>query len=369
MLTGLYQEARRDYAAHGLLFDVHIDLLYQCDLDCQHCYLDDKSPSLQPTSFWKDVLSQLAHRQVFSVILSGGEIFLRPDLLEIISHARQMGLYVQLKSHGGAIDAQVAEELVRLGVSSVAISYYSTEPEVHDAITRRPGSHSKTLAAIEILAESPVHVLVSCSVMKSNRSGIDLLEKQMSELGVPVSFDGLIRVAQSGDRDPLATSLDADELVELSSKQQNDNEACLPSAATTDWNSKKNCTAGHISLYIDPEGIVNPCVAWPEPLGDLKSECFDDIWLRSARLREIQSMRRKERETCQSCAIKESCDYCAGQSFLDSGEPNEPSPVICRSNWARAKAEAIARGLPEPPRPPGLRKAYFPIVSNGLMEA
>ena len=149
MLIGLYQEARRDYAVHGMLFDVHIDLLYQCDLDCQHCYLDDKSPHLQPTSFWLGVLDQLAEMQVFSVIISGGEIFLRPDLLEIVAHARSLGIFVQLKSHGGAIDSDVVSELVRLGVTSIAISYYSTDAAIHDGITRRPGSHAKTLAAIE----------------------------------------------------------------------------------------------------------------------------------------------------------------------------------------------------------------------------
>jgi radical SAM protein with 4Fe4S-binding SPASM domain len=366
MLVGLYQEARREYAKQGVLFDVHIDLLYQCDLDCQHCYLDDKSPRLQPTSFWTNVLDQLAAVQVFSVIISGGEIFLRPDLLEIVSHARSLGIFVQLKSHGGAIDAHVASELERLGVTSVAISYYSVDPKIHDTITRRPGSHTQTLSAIETLARSSVHVLVSCSVMESNSAGVQDVERQMTKLGVSVSFDGLIRVAQSGDAAPLDTSLDLDGLVDLSLIQDGGKEACLPNESLSDWNSKKNCTAGHMSLYIDPEGVVTPCVAWPESLGDLKEESFKDIWLRSPRLKQIQSMRQVERSTCQSCAIKDSCNYCAGQSYLHSGEPNEPSPVICRANWAQAKANARTQGLPDPPRPPGLAGPQFTILNGAF---
>ena len=93
MLVGLYEEARRAYAAAGQLFDVHLDMLYHCDLDCEHCYLDEKARPQLPTEFWKGVIDQLGDLGVFSVLMSGGEIFLRKDLFELIEHARRRAIF------------------------------------------------------------------------------------------------------------------------------------------------------------------------------------------------------------------------------------------------------------------------------------
>ena len=85
MIAGLHRELRRAYAQAGMLYELHLDLLYQCDLDCEHCYLDDKSRRILPTDFWRDVIDQAADLQVASLLLSGGEIFLRKDLVDLIA--------------------------------------------------------------------------------------------------------------------------------------------------------------------------------------------------------------------------------------------------------------------------------------------
>ena len=74
------------YRASGKLFEAHCDLLYPCDLDCEHCYLDDKARPQRSTQFWKGVFDQLADQQVMLLHLSGGEVFLRKDLFELIEH-------------------------------------------------------------------------------------------------------------------------------------------------------------------------------------------------------------------------------------------------------------------------------------------
>ena len=89
----MFGHAVAAYRAAGKHFAAHCDLLYPCDLDCEHCYLDDKVRPQKPTAFWKDVFDQVASLQVVALELSGGEIFLRKDLFELIEHARSQGLY------------------------------------------------------------------------------------------------------------------------------------------------------------------------------------------------------------------------------------------------------------------------------------
>jgi radical SAM protein with 4Fe4S-binding SPASM domain len=56
------------------------------------------------------------------VIFSGGEPLLRPDVLELIGHAREVGIAPQLSTNGSLIDADMAARIAAAGVQYVGIS-------------------------------------------------------------------------------------------------------------------------------------------------------------------------------------------------------------------------------------------------------
>ena len=116
---------RRAYEAANQVVSAHCDLLYQCDLDCEHCYLDDKKLHILPTAFWKDVFDQLADLGVLVLLISGGEAFLRKDLFELLDHAKAQGLLVALNTHGGWLTESSAQRLRQTSVFQVQLSYYS----------------------------------------------------------------------------------------------------------------------------------------------------------------------------------------------------------------------------------------------------
>lgn len=370
MLGGLNQAIRRAYASAGKLYELQLDLLYQCDLDCEHCYLDDKKTKILPTAFWKGVIDQAADMEVFTLLVSGGEILLRRDLVEILAHARARGLFVHLKSHGGLIDRAVAEELGRIGVSSVWLSYYSHRPEVHDAITKKVGSHAATRAAMDHLQAAGVTVLVACAVMKRNEGDWREVVRECGERGISVSLDGEIRAAHSGATFPRDTALELPELVDLEGFQLAREAGCEVPSASNDWGQQKNCAAGSLALYVSPEGAVTPCVTWPEPLGDLAAgDRLADIWGASARLRGIQAHTRADRGICASCPVREDCDFCMGQSYVETGDPHRAIETLCLTTRAKTLARAKALGQPEPPLPAGLAGPRFKILSPAQAEA
>ena len=368
MLGPVAKEMRRAYQAQGMLFKLHLDLLYQCDLDCEHCYLDDKKRRILPTAFWLDVLDQAAGLGVFSLLMSGGEIFLRKDLFELIAHARKRGIFVHLKSHGGFIDAAVAARLAELGVSSVSLSYYATDPAIHDAITRRPGSHAKTRAALGHLASAGILTLASCAVMQKNRDAWQAVIAECEALGVMVSIDGQMQSALSGDPFPKALALELDDAVQLEREMlARHGEDCAiagPAALADDWGSHKNCAAGHSSFYVSPEGDVTPCVMWPMPLGNLAAgDRLADLWSGGAavspsaagKLDGIRATRSRDRSLCMTCEVREDCEFCAGQAWIANGDANQIVISFCTKTRAKTLAKAAALGLPEPPLPAGLR--------------
>ena len=364
MLGGLNQAIRRAYHAAGKLYELQLDLLYQCDLDCEHCYLDDKGRRILPAAFWMDVIDQAAALEVFTLLVSGGEIFLRKDLLEILSHARARGIFVHLKSHGGLIDAAAAAHLGRIGVSSVWLSYYSTDAAVHDAITRRPGSHAATRAAMDHLQAAGVTVLVACAVMQRNKDTWREVIRECEARGISVSLDGEIRAAHSGAAFPRETALEQADLVALEGYQLERQGGCEVPSASNDWGQQKNCAAGTLALYVSPEGDVTPCVTWPEPLGNLaRGDRLADLWEGSARLRDVKAHTRSDRALCATCAVREDCDFCMGQAFVETGDPHRAIETVCLTTRAKTLARARALGLPDPPLPAGLARPRFSILT------
>jgi len=67
---------------------------------------------------------------------SGGEIFLRPDLYEILAAARRLHFDISLKTNALLVTAERAARLREFWRTRVQISVYSDIPAVHDAITR-----------------------------------------------------------------------------------------------------------------------------------------------------------------------------------------------------------------------------------------
>lgn len=97
----------------------------RCNLHCVHCYSDSANRAYAgelTTAEGKTLLDDLAAFEIPVLLLSGGEPLLRPDLFELMAHARERGLRITLSTNGTLITADVASRLRALGVSYVGIS-------------------------------------------------------------------------------------------------------------------------------------------------------------------------------------------------------------------------------------------------------
>jgi PqqA peptide cyclase len=71
---------------------------------------------------WQRVIREAAGLGVLQVGFSGGELLLYPALAQLVSVARDAGLYSNLITSGLGLDFQKAEELKRAGLDTVQIS-------------------------------------------------------------------------------------------------------------------------------------------------------------------------------------------------------------------------------------------------------
>ena len=150
----LIQEMSQRALDLGVPMSVHFDITYRCNERCVHCYLDHDDHGEMTTSEIKRVLNELADAGTFFLTFSGGEVLMRRDFFELLEYARNLMFAVRIKTNAVMIGESEARRMLELGVDQIQVSIYSHRPEVHDAITKLPGSLRRSIEAIRFLSEA-----------------------------------------------------------------------------------------------------------------------------------------------------------------------------------------------------------------------
>ncbi len=352
------------YLEHNQLLRLHMDLLYACDLDCHHCYLDNKSRPQVSTEQIIDTLEQAAALGAMMVTFSGGEIFLRKDLFTILEAARRLRFHIKLKTHGGNLTAAHAQRIKELGVSSVDFSVYALEDEPHDAFTKVDGSLRRTLRGIELLLDACVAVELKCSVTSYNVQSYRRLFEHFTERGVKLTLNGRVRGTNSLKTATYPLNLTHEDKVRLEIYKL-DQAGGLPARGQAPKPDESHfCYAGRTSVYVSPNLKVYPCTALPLEIGDLHDQSLKAIWTGSPELEPVRTITRADTGICGTCAARMHCSYCPGAAYIESsGDMVKPPEVICRDSFAKLEAEE--RYVEGERRRPHLAPAHQPRKKLG----
>jgi MoaA/NifB/PqqE/SkfB family radical SAM enzyme len=140
-------------------------------------------PSTKEVLDWMDEAATLGCQ---SIQVTGGECTLRDDLQDLLDYARPRFKSVEVFTNATLLTPALIRFLAENKIR-VAFSFYSYKPEVHDRITRVPGSYQKTLGNLKLLLAHEVTVRGGIIGMKQNEADLDATEYFLRSLGVAVS--------------------------------------------------------------------------------------------------------------------------------------------------------------------------------------
>jgi len=167
-----------------------ISLTGRCNLRCQYCFYADAMHSRQdlPLEQWLSFFAELGNLAVREVCLSGGEVFVRPDLEDLIDGVIANRMRYSLLTNGTLITEKTlamlesGKRLQRL--SSIQVSIDGSCPGIHDA-SRGRGSFDKALRGLRLLHEAGLPVTSRVTI---NRYNVDDLENiaglLLDEIGI-----------------------------------------------------------------------------------------------------------------------------------------------------------------------------------------
>lgn len=361
-MSALLQEMSDRALKLGVPFSAQLDLTYRCNEQCVHCYLDHDDHGEMTTAEIKNLLKEMAEAGVFILTFSGGEIFLRKDFFEILECARALTFCIKLKTNAVMIREAQAARLRDLGVESIQVSIYSHRPEVHDAITKLPGSLRRSINAIRFLKSQGLKVIMANVLMTENIEDYHGARALAEEIGAEYTLDPTVTPMMDGDRSILNLNAGESALQNLFRDESfvgNAEEYCAPPPAPTeDSMASLPCSAGHTACYVSPYGEFYPCVQFPLSCGNVRQQPFLEIWRNSEQLKEVRSIRLGDLSSCSSCTHGSTCTRCPGLAFME-GNMRGPSTSDCEKSFARtgippknllAKKEAASKDQASPAR-------------------
>jgi len=287
----LIRTASRAHIPLAVLFEV----THRCNLGCEHCYLTE-GPVGRPRPTREELtldeirvaLDHLAQAGTLFLTLTGGEVFMRRDFLEILAHARSLGFSVTIFTTGTLLTPETASALADLHPLSIEVSIYSARPEIHDRVTKIPGSHARSLRALRLLKDRGVVILIKSPLMSLNSGEYRGIAELAEELGAGYGFDPLLIPRRDGDATPVSFGLDREHLRAYFSdpilaRESHEPVKCLPQKG------EELCGTGRRTCMISPYGDVFPCGVHPVAAGNLKEKTFHEIWTGSPLLRELRA--------------------------------------------------------------------------------
>lgn len=349
----LYAETKKISSLPRLPLEGKIDLTYRCNNNCRHCWLRvaPNAPQKEEELTFeeiKDIVGQARRLGTKKWSISGGEPMLRPDFPEIFDYITSHSISYSINTNGTLITPAIARLMKRKGTKMVAV--YGATAEVHDHITRNPGSFAAMLRGFAYLKEADASFIAQLIPMKDNYHQFEqmvALAKSLSKhyrIGAPWLY-----LSSCGDpkinAEIKSQRLSPRDVIELD-KPNLSYDGC-GERRPGDRRLFAACIAHRRDFHIDPYGKMSFCVFIKDPAlrYDLRSGSVADAWDNF-----IPSLAEKEPGTeeylsgCAVCEERQNCRWCPVYGYLEHGDYSKKVGHLCevakenkkyRENWQK----------------------------------
>lgn len=317
------------------------ELTRNCNLACIHCRASAANGPHEgelSTGECRKIIDDIVGFSTPTVILTGGEPLLRPDLFDIIEYGQAKGLRMVIAVNGTLVDENAAGKLKASGIRRVSLSLDGKDRQGHDAFRAVDGAFDAVLNAARIFAKIDLPFQINTTVTALNVDDIDDIYSLARSLGaaawhvfllVPVGRGKGLKGKElsAGDYEQVLHHLrDIETKNELEIKV-----TCAPHyyrivVEEGGVPSSAGCLAGKSFMFISHQGGAQPCGYLEVNCGNVREDGVKKVWEGSAvfgELRDISSYRGK----CGKCRHIRICGGCRARAYEATGDYRESEPL------------------------------------------
>lgn len=301
-----------------------LEITQACNMKCVHCYEGEVHISSSETmtlSQWKSVIDQLAEQDINRLIIIGGEPCTHRNVKDIIEYASKFDFKIVLFTNASLIDDRLFRCIVDHKIN-VKVSVYGGSSEVHEKVTKTPGSFEKLKHTVERLIANGIVVEAAVILMRENQDDLDNIITFVNSLGMKYSRYDVIRQVYGGTQNAHVPTnnilIDKVSLTKpnfrITKKRFQDNQ-------------RNSCWYG--KMVITENGNVFPCEFERNIVyGNVKESTIKEI-LNGKIAKDMWHMDFSKIEDCRECEYRYACKDCRPLGLSVCGNIHTKNPRCC----------------------------------------
>ena len=351
-----------------------------CLLACKHCRaeaMENPAPGeLSEEEGMRFIESLTQFGQPYPVlIMTGGDVLMRPDVFKLMEHAQQLGIPVGLApSVTPRLTGENIRRISELGVKAVSISLDGASPAVHEGIRGIPGHFRQTVDSLKQLVDAGLTVQVNTVVMRENVHELPAIVQILKEVGVKIwevfflvsvgrgkmvqeldpaeyedvahflfdssMYDLVVRTVEApffrrvvawrreagdgGGTEPREVA-DKFRLGPLYLRLSEELRDRIGAPITGPRSQTSGTRDGKGIVFVSHDGTVFPAGFLPVPLGNIRETALSAIYREHPLLVDIRAARFAGK--CGDCDYRDACGGSRARAFASSGDPLSEDPA------------------------------------------
>ncbi|WP_220132718.1 radical SAM protein [Halorhabdus salina] len=335
----------RDYDKQPLI--VTWEVTQACELECDHCRAEaqpERDPAELSTVDGRAFIDSIADfgRPRPILVFSGGDPLERPDLLELLDHARQQGITTAVTPAPTAnLTEDVIHRLADAGVKRIALSLDGATPEAHDDFRGEDGSFARVEQAARQAREAGMEIQINTTVTANTVDDLPEIADMVEDFGAAMwEVFFLVPIGRGEDLQQLDADRTVDVMEWLYRRQRESPYRVITVEAPhyrrvadelerreSDEGVRVGSTrAGKGFVFVSYEGEVYPSGFLPKSGGNVTDRGLVDIY-RNADL--FQRLRDTEQfvGSCGSCEYLDICGGSRSRAYAVTDNPLASDPL------------------------------------------
>lgn len=352
-LTEFNQVLREQAVKNSVPITGQFELTARCNLRCKMCYVcrsanDSEVRGQELTARqWIRLAEEARDAGMLYVLLTGGEVFLRPDFKSIYEEMLNLGLRLSIYTNATLITPKIAEWLGRMRPEEVEITVYGASSDTYQRVTGNARGFELAWRGIDLLREQGIEIKLRTTVIRDNADDLERISELANarDLMLRYVFYVSARRGESSKVDE-AIRLTPYEIHQCETRcsqaygeymdrmKSKHNIAVDPVPDQPDHEKLSSdsafaCHAGTTDFWVTWQGEMTPCGLMSEPATRPLQTGFATAWQELGALcRSIPIC-----SDCQKCDLNSVCSTCPARLKSETGSYDVPAQYLCE--WAR----------------------------------
>jgi radical SAM protein with 4Fe4S-binding SPASM domain len=262
------------------------------------CYAKNNDAELKKED-WFHIFDMAHENGLLYALLTGGEIFLNPDFIEIYNYLYDLGVKVTLFTNGSLLNHKILNALKKRPPEMVAITIYGYDEASYQKFTKT-SSFKDVNRTIDLLKSNHINLYLRTIPMPEIYQHLDQMIDYVKSKELHLGYFMYVSKVKGQER--------------LSAKDLIDFEYRIKKAfpLKKEETHQNRCGAFKNGYFINHKGYMQACPMMPEP-----TEKVEDDLTKTFKHLKIQWQKLIDASPCKHCALEQTCMTCVARRYLE----------------------------------------------------